>query len=211
MEQFVCEYDHDAGILTGQLCGRGKQQRFAAGVAPDPAKSAVASTALLWQQGLLGPKQTVQLSLAGSSQSVLLQLNPTTSRAVALDELVMGIDLVEIYLGLDVDPVAVLNASPDLVAVAAELAGSTDYSAPIGDIEKILAANSLPDKAAAIPGLCADIANVLAKPKLLKEVAPLLATTGCGRSTQAAALSPLSRAMGRTALAATEGQPPWRS
>ncbi len=142
----------------------------------DPAKSAVTSTALLWQQGLLGPKQTVQLSLAGSSQSVLLQLNPTTSRAVALDELVMGIDLVEVYLGLDVDPVAVLNASPDLVAVAAELAGSTDYSAPIGDIEKILAANSLPDKAAAIPGLCADIANVLAKPKLLKEVAPLLAT-----------------------------------
>ncbi len=149
-----------------------------------PSPSAVSSHEVLWSRGLLGPKQKVAISVAltTSGQGVLLELNPTTSRAVTLDELVMAIDLVEVYLGMDVDPVAVLDAAPDLISVGTELLGASDYSAPLGALQKILSADSMQARAQAVMGLSTSMATVLAKPALLKQLAPLLAAGLSGAS-----------------------------
>jgi uncharacterized membrane protein len=143
----------------------------------DPPRSAVTSPDPLWQHGLVGPRHTIPLvvALTRSGQGVLLHLSPMTGIAVTLDELAIAIDLIEADLGLDVDPVAVLSADPDLIGAGANLLGSGAFSAPLGMLHTILTATSLPEGPEASMAFSSALATVLARPAVVKRLAPPIA------------------------------------
>jgi pimeloyl-ACP methyl ester carboxylesterase len=137
-----------------------------------------------WQHGLLPPHQRLSLRLNSPSpgMSVQLQFNPSTLRAVAEDEAELVVRLVEAVLQVDVDPVDVINAAPDLVAMGAELAQISDFTKPAGDIAKLFKASSTGEALQLVSQTLSDTADVLAKPAVIERLGPLivhvLAATG---------------------------------
>lgn len=138
---------------------------------------ALVADSFFWSHRLITPYQRLVLhvSTAAAGAPIQIQCNPSTLRAVAEDEAELTIRVIETLLGIDVDPVDVINAAPELWAIGTELAGINDFSAPAGDIGKLLKASSDSERLQLMNQTAWDLAKVLSKTAVLKRLAPQVA------------------------------------